>query len=145
VSGVKAGISIGVYAVSLENGERRVIKPTQHFDGEKLTGYDPTRYVYEPCRCEKCEPEGRHVEPGSTRFNIRGKGVIDSGGHCLEDDEESPGLYICDACEITVVQNVYGALERTGTVCGNCGTEVTEGPNGGYVCGNCYYTVTPDG
>jgi hypothetical protein len=39
--------------------------------------------------------------------------------------------------------HTYAAYEQTGTVCGNCGTEVIERPNGGYVCGNCYYVVKP--
>jgi hypothetical protein len=74
-----------------------------------------------------------------------GRGLIDPGGHYLEDDEESPGVYVCDPCRITVIQNVYPVQERTGTVCGNCGAEVVEGLDGGYVCRNCYYTVPPKG
>jgi hypothetical protein len=29
-------------------------------------------------------------------------------------------------------------------VCRECGTEVEEGPRGGYVCGLCFHTVTPE-
>jgi hypothetical protein len=145
VSGLNTGISIAVYAVNRETGDRRDIKPKKHFDGEKLTGYDPKRYMYEPCRCKKCVPGGKQVESGSPHFITRGRGVIDSGGHYLESDAESPGLYICEPCGITLLITTYAPRERTGTVCGNCGAEVVEGPNGGYVCGSCYYTVTPDG
>lgn len=28
--------------------------------------------------------------------------------------------------------------------CRECGTEVEEGPRGGYVCGLCFHTVTPE-
>jgi hypothetical protein len=58
VSGLKTGITIAVYAISCE-GDRRVIKPPKHFDGEKLTAWDPTKYVYEPCRCKMCVPGGK--------------------------------------------------------------------------------------
>jgi hypothetical protein len=57
VSGLNSGITIGVYLVSRETGERRVIKPTKHFDGEKLTAWDPTKF--EPCRCKMCAPGGK--------------------------------------------------------------------------------------
>jgi hypothetical protein len=70
-------------------------------------------------------------------------GIIDPGGHFLEDDPEAPGEYHCGTCEITIVQTAYVLRERFGTACGNCGTEVIDGPNGGYVCGNCFYVVEP--
>lgn len=136
-----AGITIAVYAIDRETGVRREIKPKRYFDGEELTMFDSARYVYEPCSCKKCEPEEKQVESGSTGFGIGGRGVSCPGGHYLESDEESPGLYICDPCEITLILNTYAAQERAGIVCGNCGVEVVEGPNGGYVCGTCYYTV----
>jgi hypothetical protein len=77
-------------------------------------------------------------------FKIRGQGVIDSGGHYLESSDETPWLYSCEPCGFTLMMHTYAAQNHTGTVCGKCGTEVVEGPNGGYVCGNCYYIVSPN-
>jgi hypothetical protein len=84
------------------------------------------------------------MESDSTRFKIRGQGVIDPGGHYLESAEESPWLYSCEPCGFTLMMHTYAAQNRTGTICGKCGTEVVEGPKEGYVCGNCYYIVSPD-
>jgi hypothetical protein len=51
------------------------------------------------------------VESSPAGFGT-GRGVIDSGGHYLEDDEESPGLYICDQCQITVILNTYPVCQN---------------------------------
>jgi hypothetical protein len=143
VSGCRTGITIAVYAINRETGERREIKPSKHYDGEKLTTWSASRHVLEPCHCRECNPEEEQVKLSSVAFCVGRKEVICPGNHCLEDDDESPGMFICEPCGITLVIHTYAAYERTGTVCGNCGAEVIEGPKGGYVCGNCYYVVKP--
>jgi hypothetical protein len=55
VSGLKTGVTIAMYSVNRDTGERREIKPSQHYHGEKLTSWSLTRYRYEPCHCEQCD------------------------------------------------------------------------------------------
>jgi hypothetical protein len=81
--------------------------------------------------------------PAMQGKQLMSSGITDTGGHFLEDDPEAPGEYHCDTCEITVVQTAYALRVQFGTACGNCGTEVIDGPHGGYVCGKCFYVVKP--
>jgi hypothetical protein len=55
VSGLKTGITITVYSVNRDTGERREIKPKRRYDGEKLSAISLPRYGYEPCLCPRCK------------------------------------------------------------------------------------------
>jgi hypothetical protein len=55
VSGLKTGITIAVYSVNRDTGERQEIKPEQHYHGEKLTSWNLARHRYEPCLCPQCK------------------------------------------------------------------------------------------
>jgi hypothetical protein len=55
VSGLKTGITIAVYSVNRDTGERQETKPKQHYPGEKLDAFSLPRYGYEPCLCPQCK------------------------------------------------------------------------------------------
>jgi hypothetical protein len=55
VSGLKTGLTIAVYSVNRDTGERREIKPRKRYPGEELHAESLPRYGYEPCLCPRCK------------------------------------------------------------------------------------------